>query len=255
VNEVDVLGVQVNAVTFDEAVAEIVRMVDANERGYVVTPTVDHMVKLRSDPEFREVYENASLVVADGMPIVWAARFLGRPLPARVCGSDLLPALCEQAARRGWRVFFLGAMPGVARKAAGVLRTTHPSIDIAGTYSPPFGFENDEAETIKILNKIREADPHILFVGLGAPKQEKWMYRHRHEHGARVALGIGIAFDFVAGTQRRAPLWLQNIGFEWLWRVLREPARLWKRYLVNDPVFFWWVLRERLRLPKNRSGA
>jgi N-acetylglucosaminyldiphosphoundecaprenol N-acetyl-beta-D-mannosaminyltransferase len=253
--QVEILGVRIHSVTFDEAILEIKRMVGENQRGYVVTPTVDHMVKLRTDAEFREVYANASLVVADGMPILWASKFLGTPLAGRVCGSDLFPALCECAAERGWRVYFLGGMPGVAEKAAEALRRVNPSIQVVGTYSPPFGFEKDEAENRKIIAQIREARPDVLFVGLGAPKQEKWMYRYRNEHGAVVTLGIGISFDFVAGTLVRAPRWLQNIGLEWLWRVMAEPKRLWKRYLVEDPVFFWWVFRERLRGAKGGSNG
>lgn len=248
--KVEILGIQIDSVTFDQALTKITRMIDNDEKGYVVTPTVDHMVKLQTDAEFREVYSNASLVVADGMPLLWASRFLKRPLPARVCGSDLLPALCKRAAERGWRLFFLGGMPGVAEKAAGILRHTYPQIKISGVFSPPFGFEKDEVEIKKIINLIRSAQPHILFVGLGAPKQEKWIYRNRNELGANISLGIGISFDYVAGTRTRAPFWVQRVGFEWLWRMLGEPTRLWKRYGIDDPIFFWWIIRERFRLPK-----
>ena len=247
---VELLGVEIDSVTFDEAVVEIVKYVESGKRGYVVTPTVDHLVKLRRDAEFREVYRGASLVFPDGMPLLWAARFLGRPLVSRVCGSDLFPALCRCAAEMGWRVFFLGGMPGVAEKAAETLRKRHPSLQVSGTYAPPFGFEKNEDENNKVLDLIRSAAPHLLFVGLGAPKQEKWMYRYREEHGAIISVGIGISFDFVVGTQKRAPNWVQSAGLEWLWRLAGEPKRLWRRYLLEDPIFFWWVLQEKFSSSK-----
>lgn len=212
---------------------------------YVVTPNVDHVMKLQKDMEFREIYEQASLVLPDGQPLVWASRFLKKPLKEKVSGSDLFPIVCGMAAREKLKVFFLGGQAGVADSAARRLKERFPGLEVAGIYSPPFGFEKDPLENAKIIELIRQAQPDILFVGLGAPKQEKWIRKHLNAVKVPVSLGIGASFDFEAGNIRRAPIWMQKSGLEWFWRFCQEPKRMFKRYFIDDSQFFLLLLKEK----------
>ncbi len=240
-----ILGTEIDDVTMGEAVFEIDALVRAKTPASVVTPNVDHLVKLQDDEEFRRVYDSAGLVLADGMPLLWAAKWIGTPLREKVSGSDLFPEVCALAAEKGYRVFFMGGRPGAADGAAKVMKTRFPRLEIAGTYCPPMGFEKNATENDKIVKTVRDSRADILFVGLGAPKQEKWIHRHKDALGVPVSLGIGVTFEFVAGMVKRAPGWMQKAGLEWFWRLLMEPARLWKRYLVDDMRFFWLLLRYR----------
>lgn len=233
------------------AMALIERALASALRGYVVTPNVDHLVQYRRDWGYRAACDGAALRLADGMPIVWASRLLGCPLPARVAGSDLLPALARAAARNGHSIFLLGGAPGVADRAAATLQVTLPCLKIAGVHVPPAGFlpEGEAAEdAVRAVNAVR---PSILFVGLGAPKQEIWVHRYWDQLQTTVAICCGAAIDYVAGTRARAPLWVQRAGLEWSWRLAREPRRLWRRYLVRDAAFVgiflkeWWSVRSR----------
>ena len=249
--EVNLFGITVHNVTMDEAVEAIPDFAGGEDKHFVTTPNVDHIVRLRKDPEFREAYSKASLVLADGTPVIWASRLLSQPIKERVAGSDLLIPVCQRAAEEGYSVYFLGGEKGVAEKAITYLKHHFPSLQVAGHYAPPFGFEKDAEENRKIVQLINQAKPHILFVALGAPKQEKWVGRHIHELHIKVALCIGAGVDFIAGAARRAPQWMRGAGLEWLWRLLLEPKRLWRRYLIQDAVFpamflnEWWRLRGR----------
>jgi len=242
---VGLFGIAIDNVTMAQAL-ECLRMLLLDERGhhYVVTPNVHHIVRLRRDARFRQAYAGAALVLADGMPLVWASRSLGRPLKMRVTGADLLPYVCEMAASLDKSVFLLGGGDGVAERAADNLRLAYPRLQVAGTYSPPMGFERDPAEERRIVERINGAHPDVLAIGLGAPKQELWIAAHRDELHFRVALCIGAALDYVAQTLKRAPHWMQSRGLEWLWRLVHEPRRLWKRYLVEDLAFASVVLEE-----------
>ena len=242
---VTILGIQVDSVTMDEALHEIGRLIGEKKPRFVVTPNVDVLVQLQTDPDFRRIFYDAALILPDGLPLLWVANFLGTPLKAKVSGSDLFVEFCAFAAQKGYKVYFMGAMPGVAAEAAQRLTKRYPGLQVAGTHSPSFGFEKNEAECADIVQKIRAAAPDVLFLGLGSPKQEKWADRFKEQLGVPVMIGVGISFDYVAGTVKRAPLWMQNIGFEWLFRLCMEPRRLWKRYLLNDPKFFWYVLRQK----------
>ena len=239
------LGVPVDSLTMDEALDAMERLIQARRPSYIVTPNVDVLVQLQRDREFKRIYDGASLVVPDGVPLMWAASFLGKPLKEKVSGSDLFVKFCERASQKGHKVYFMGAMPGVAVKAAEILTQRYPGLNVVGTYSPSFGFEKNEAECALIVQKITEAKPDVLFIGLGSPKQEKWTDRFKAQYNVPVTVGVGISFDYVAGTVKRAPRWMQDAGLEWSWRLAMEPKRLWRRYLVNDPVFFWLVLRQK----------
>jgi len=245
---VSVAGVQLDDADF----AGVVRLVIGHAlRGgapsYVVTPNAHHVVHFQSDTRFREIYKSAGLVVPDGVPLLWAARLLGQKLNGRVNGTDLFVALCAEAADLGLRVFFLGGRPGAADAAAASLQARHPDLDVCGTYCPAFGFERDAAECAKIVAAINAARPHLLFVGLGAPKQEYWMHANRDVLSVPMSLGIGVSFEFVGGLVERAPRWMQTTGLEWLFRLLVEPRRLWRRYLLGNAAFCALVAREYLR--------
>jgi N-acetylglucosaminyldiphosphoundecaprenol N-acetyl-beta-D-mannosaminyltransferase len=246
--KVDICNIKIDNLSMQGALKEIEHLIKGEgQRAFVVTPNVDHLVKLQKDMDFKRVYDAASLVLADGMPLIWASKFLGTPLKEKISGSDLFPKLCELAQKREYSLFFLGGRPGAAQKAAEKLRAIYKKIQIVGIYSPPFGFENDKIENDKIVSMIKNARPDILFVGLGAPKQEKWIYKHYEELNIPVSIGIGVTFEFFAGFVKRAPLWMQKAGCEWLWRLMEEPERLWKRYLIDDMKFFWLILRQKYK--------
>ena len=246
--KVSLLGVQIDSVTMNQALQRIEEYIKNQGYIYITTPNVHHLILLRKDEDFRSVYRDASLVLPDGVPLLWAAKFLGVPLKEKISGSDLFPVLCAVAAERGYKVFFLGGREGAAQKAAEVLKRRYGSLQVSGWYSPPLGFENNDVENEKIIKMIKEAKPDILFVGLGAPKQEKWIYRFKDQYQVPVSIGIGVSFEFIAGMVKRAPLWMQHSGLEWFWRLMMEPRRLWKRYIIDDMSFFWLILKQKLRL-------
>lgn len=244
--------IQIDPLSFDEAVEEIGRLVDAKAGGFVFTPNVDHFVLAEDDAAFREAYAKASLSLTDGMPVVWASRFLERPVPERVSGSDLIMPLMKLAGERGWRVYLLGAGPGVAEKAAEVIRQRF-NANIVGTDSPNLKAGQSAAESEPILQKVREAKPDLLLVAFGSPKQEIWIAEVASHLAPTVAIGIGAGLDFISGRVKRAPRWMARVGLEWFYRLSREPRRLWRRYLVNDPRFLGIFLRTRRE--RRRSGA
>ncbi|MEI6437348.1 MAG: WecB/TagA/CpsF family glycosyltransferase [Candidatus Omnitrophota bacterium] len=246
--KVDLCGVKIDNVSFEETIKRIETLVNAGKPVSVVTPNVDHIVRFQKDEGFRQAYKSAALVLADGVPILWAASYLKTPLKEKISGSDLFPALCAGAASKGWRLFFLGGRPGAAQKAVELLSHRYVGLNVVGAYSPPFGFEVDTAENNRIISMIKEAKPHILFVGLGAPKQEKWIQKYKDEYNVPVSIGIGVSFEFEAFIVKRAPRWMQKVGLEWFWRLMMEPARLWRRYLVDDMAFFGLVFEQKRKI-------
>ena len=231
----------------DETLLAIGEIVERRHFAYAVTPNVDHTVKFRKSAQFRELYRKATLVVADGVPLLWAARILGTPLKERINGTDLFERTCQFAAQRGYSVFLLGGSPGAAASASRQLMERHPDLKIAGCECPPFGFYKSAEQNQSIQRKIRESGADILFVGLGAPQQEQWMCDYAEGAGVSFAIGVGVSFSFVGGLIPRAPVWMQHNGLEWLWRLGKEPKRLWKRYLLEDLPFFGMLLRAMFR--------
>lgn len=227
----------IDNLTFEEAISQIIVLAKTGKAAYIVTPNADHVLLLEKDEEFRSVYQEASLVLPDGTPLVWGSKFLKTPLKERVTGADLLPELCKRCAQEKLSVFLLGGPPEAAALAAQNLCKTSPNLTIVGHYSPPFGFEKDAKENEKIVSMLNSSGANIVFVGVGAPKQEKWIYKHRQDINANVLLGIGAAIEFAAGTIKRAPKWMQYCGFEWFFRLCQEPRRLTKRY-IRDFLFF-----------------
>jgi N-acetylglucosaminyldiphosphoundecaprenol N-acetyl-beta-D-mannosaminyltransferase len=212
---------------------------------YVVTPNVDHLRLLQDNTDLRRAYADASLVLADGMPLVWASRMLGCPLPERVTGADLVPALFDTSRESGpLRVYLWGAGPGVGERAAARIEQRWPAVQVVGTLSPRVGPACDRQRDEAILRCIAAAAPDLVVVGLGAPKQEVWVHRHRERIEARVAVCVGATIDFLAGEKRRAWPWVGRCGLEWAYRLVCEPRRLLKRYAQDAWIFPPLVWRE-----------
>lgn len=228
------MNTEIDNMTMEETLQAIDVIIQKNKNAYVVTPNVDHIVRLETDKELQDAYVNASLILTDGKPLIWISKLYGTPIKEKISGSDLFPLLCEMASKKGYKMFFLGAAEGVAAKAAENLIKRYRGLQVVGIYSPPYGFENNPEEMTKIKAMIKEASPHILIIGLGAPKQEKFMYNNCEELGVPISFGLGASLDFEAGNIRRAPKWMANHGLEWLFRITQEPKRMVKRYLVDD---------------------
>ena len=234
-----ILGVRVDNVTTAETLALMERWVAERTPHQIVTVNPEFVMRAQRDEDFHGVLEEAALALPDGVGLLWAARVLGQPLRERVTGSDSLPAIAALGAEKGYRLYLLGAAPGVAERTTGILEQRNPGLEIAGTFagSPS---SNDEAE---IVARIRAAEPDFLFVAYGAPQQDFWIHRNLHRLGVPVCMGVGGAFDFIAGVTPRAPLWMRERGLEWLHRLLTQPWR-WRRMLAL-PRFAWRVLQQR----------
>lgn len=228
------MNTNIDNLTMAETLHEIDKLIQKKNCSYVVTPNVDHIVRLEKDVELQKVYKNASLILTDGKPLIWISKWYKTPIKEKISGSDLFPKVCELAANKNYTMYLLGAAEGVADTAAKNLMKKYPGLNVVGTYSPPFGFEKNEQEMNKIKTQIQEVHPDILIVGLGCPKQEKFMYYHCKELGVPISFGLGASIDFEAGNIKRAPKWISNHGLEWLYRFSKEPKRLFKRYFVDD---------------------
>lgn len=229
----EVFGTTVNVVSQDEAVGWIIAealTVGSDGCSAVVTPNMDHCVRLHTDPRFRRAYRTAFLRIADGMPLVWASRLTRHALPERVTGADLVEPLCAAAAGAGLSIFLLGPSAAVNTAAAAKLAERHPGLRIAGTYAPTYGFIDDAEERARMVDAVNASGCDLLFVALGSPRQEIFVAEHRHELRCGVALGVGAALDFLAGTQQRAPKWTQRLGLEGIYRAVTDPRRLFARY-------------------------
>lgn len=248
-----VLGVAFDNLSMSEAVDAIDRMIRSRQAHYVVTANVDFLVQALNDVELRRILLDAHLVLCDGTPLVWASNLLGNRLRERVAGSDLAPLLLQLAEQKRYRVFLLGATPEALDRARLSLRHRYPHLEVCGTCSPPFAdlLEMDHARMAKI---IREAEPDLLFVSFGCPKQEKWMAMHYRSIGVPVSIGVGAVIDFLGGTVRRAPQWMQRAGLEWLFRLAQEPRRLFHRYWRDFVWFGRMLLRQWHRLREPRRG-
>ena len=239
------MNTEIDNLTMDEALAKMDELILQNNNSYVVTPNVDHLIQLERGGELVEAYKHADLILTDGKPLIWISKYYGTPFKEKISGSDLFPRLCALAAKKGYTMYFLGAAEGVAAKAAEYLMAKYPGLQVVGTYSPPYGFEKDEAELDKIKKQIKEVHPNILIVGLGAPKQELFILHHREELGVPLSLGLGASLDFEAGNIKRAPKWMADHGLEWLYRITQDPKRLAKRYLVDDTKILGMAIKYR----------
>jgi N-acetylglucosaminyldiphosphoundecaprenol N-acetyl-beta-D-mannosaminyltransferase len=240
VDSIEILGVRVDDVTYDDLLSQVDAFVASGVPHQVVTLNPEMLVAAHDDPAFRRILNSADLNVADGVGLLHAARWLGHPLRERVTGSDGIYRLATHCARRGYRPFFLGAAPGVAEAVAARLAAENPGLEVAGTYvgSPRAADEGD------VIEQVRAAEPDLLLVAYGVPVEETWIARNRERLGVPVMIGVGGAFDFVAGVARRAPVWVRKLGLEWLHRLIREPWR-WRRQMAL-PRFVALVIRQRL---------
>jgi N-acetylglucosaminyldiphosphoundecaprenol N-acetyl-beta-D-mannosaminyltransferase len=243
---------EIDAVTFAQALERIAELVEGRDGGIVFTPNVDHVVKAEHHPDFRRAYSRADLCLADGMPLVWASRLMGSRLPEKVSGSDLLVPLMRMAAEHRWGVYLLGGGHGVAEDAGEKL-TRELGARIVGTDSPTVRLDGGGDCSEQTLERLRTASPDLVLVAFGAPKQELWIDRFSDRIRPAVAIGVGGSLDFITGQTRRAPAWMSRAGIEWLFRLLQEPRRMWRRYLVEDPAFIVIVARSRRRARQERS--
>ena len=244
--QVSIVGTPISLISLDRLLRIFDEWVAKSQDRYVVFRDVHGVMAARSNPQLDLAHKKADIVAPDGMPLVWALRALGAGAVTRVCGPDVLPAACEYGLSRGWLHYFYGGAPGVAERLTGKLVKRYPGLQIAGTQCPPFRRLSSEENEIA-CSEIRAARPDFVWVGLGTPKQEVWMFEHRGQCGGAIMLGIGAAFDFHANLVRRAPTWMQRAGLEWAYRLLSDPKRLWKRYLVMAPIFVILAIRELIR--------
>jgi N-acetylglucosaminyldiphosphoundecaprenol N-acetyl-beta-D-mannosaminyltransferase len=243
-----VLGVRVDAVQMPEVIARMEKWIQERSKvHYVAVSGMHGVAEAQYSPLFKQVLNASDLVVPDGISLVWMGRLRGYDLKRRVCGPDLMPAFCAQTLETGYRHFFYGGAPGVAQRLAQVFSVRFPGLQVVGTYCPPFRPLTDQEE-LEVLVTINRSRPDILWIGLGTPKQEHWMYEHREKLHVPVMVGVGAAFDFGIGRIRRAPTWMGEHGLEWLWRLATEPRRLWRRDVFYGSKFILCVILELLGL-------
>lgn len=244
---VDVLGVGVSAINMEVAVDTIRSWIHGGQRQYVCVTGVHGVMESQRDSELLRIHNSAGLTTPDGMPMVWAGKFAGASWMSRVYGPDLMLEVLAAAEEEEWRSYFYGGAPGVPEHLSATLVRQFPALRVGGCYSPPFRPLTDD-EYRAHADMINESNADLIWVGLSTPKQERWMARMRPMLRAPVLLGVGAAFDFHTGRVKQAPTWIQRAGLEWSYRLMREPRRLWRRYLVNNPRFVASVLRHRPRL-------
>lgn len=228
------LNTYINNLTMSETIDEIEQMIESGKRSYVVAINVDVVMKIENDSYLKKVVDGADMVLVDGMPLVWISKMQGKPLKAKISGSDLVPLLCEEAAKKNYTVFIIGGKDGIAVQAKRRLERSMPGIRIVGTYAPPLGFEKDDDELNKINEMISNVKPDLLIACFGCPKQEKWIYENINKYNAKVSICAGATVDFLAGNVKRAPHWMSEHGLEWFYRFLQEPKRMFKRYFIDD---------------------
>jgi N-acetylglucosaminyldiphosphoundecaprenol N-acetyl-beta-D-mannosaminyltransferase len=244
-----VLGVDVSAINMSDALQELESWIATGSQGYVCITGAHGLIESQDDPVLRDIHNRAGLVTPDGMPLVWMSRALGHKRTERVYGPDLMRKMSALSARRGYRQFYYGGAEGVAERLSHTLTQDYPGLEVAGHFCPPFRLLT-VAEDEEVVNRINQARPDIVWVGLSTPKQEYWMASHLIRIKAPVMIGVGAAFDFLSGLKSQAPAWMQKRGLEWSYRLATEPKRLWRRYLTIVPRFIalagWQLLSARL---------
>jgi len=238
---ITMMGCRIDNLSMDETLVRIEEFIRSGQPHQHVVVNVDKLVKASRDPELRRIVNGCALVNADGMPVVWASRLLGKPLKERVAGIDLFEALMRRAGERGWRVFLLGAREEVAAAVADTYRRRYPALQVAGWRN---GYWNGEAEEAQVAAQVRASGADLLFVAISSPKKEEFLGRWQGEMKIPFAMGVGGTFDVAIGLVKRAPRWMQRTGLEWFYRFLQEPRRMFRRYFIDDMAFIWLFIKE-----------
>lgn len=254
-------GLDICAAGFTQAADQLMHLAARRDGppAIIVTPNVDHVVRLDADPQFRSLYMQADYIFADGMPLVWASRLSAAPLPERVTGSDLFVALARAAAAAQLPVFVIGGMPGQEDMLSAAFARVYPGLQVE-MYCPSMQFDPHGAEGREALRRVNACKPGLVFVCLGMPKQERWSFAHQDNMQAGVVMCVGAAMEFALGFKSRAPLWMQQAGLEWFWRLASEPRRLWRRYIVQGSRFAGllrreWKLQRTIKLNKSTGSG
>ena len=251
---VSFLGIRINNMTADEILNHIDCCVERRIPCQIVGVNVDQALRVIEDAYCHEIFDNAELVFTDGKPIIWMAKRLNIPIVEKVSGPDLMLLICERAAQKKQKIFLLGAGPGVALNASKVLTDMFPGLECVGTYSPPFGFENDPIEMKKIVDMLKNSQADHLFVGMGSPKQDIFIYQNMDEYQIPISYSMGAALDFIGGGAKRAPKWMCDHGLEWFYRMMGNPKRLAKRYLSDFRIFkYYYQYKKRLPIDISES--
>ena len=250
VKKIDICNVPVSSVNIPQACEMIDQWIKERKKVYVCVAPVSTIVDSQSDHEYKKILEEADMVTPDGMPLVWTAKLMGDKSIERTYGPDLMLAVCEAGQKKGYRHYLYGGTESACSLLKNVLKRNFPDIIICGSFSPPFKITYIQ-ERKEILDEINRLNPDVLWVGLGSPKQDYWMRHHRDRLDVPVMIGVGAAFDFLAGTKKQAPRWMRKAGLEWFFRLCSEPQRLWKRYLVGNTRFIFLLIGHLLKV---RSG-
>lgn len=246
INSTKILGVRVDLVDMEQTLEIIEEFIHSRKVHQIVVVNVAKIVKAIHDQKLKNILGQAALSGADGMPVVWVSRLFGHPIPGRVNGTDLMNKLVELSAKKGYRIFFFGARPEVVKRVVTIYSELYPSLEIAGYHHGYFEQKDEEA----IANMIRNSNADILFVAFGSPKKEKFIDKYKEIMNVPVIHGVGGSFDVVAGVTKRAPLWMQQSGLEWLYRFLQEPKRMWRRYLITNTLFIYYLLLYIIKIKK-----
>ncbi|GAB3432929.1 WecB/TagA/CpsF family glycosyltransferase [Massilia solisilvae] len=243
---ITLMGCQVDNLSMEETLGRIEQFIQSGQPHQHVVVNVDKLVKASRDPGLRQIINECALINADGMPVVWASRLLGKPLKERVAGVDLFEALMRRAGEKGWRVFLLGAREEVVSKVADTYQRKYPRLVLAGYRN---GYWKGEAEELDVARQIRDSRADLLFVAISSPKKEQFLGRYQAEMKIPFAMGVGGTFDVAIGRVKRAPVWMQKSGLEWFYRFLQEPRRMFRRYFIDDMAFIWLFIKEAARKP------
>ena len=247
-NSVNILSVNVSTLNLTDTIELFKSWIATRQKKRVCVTPVNCVLWAYEQTSLRTLYNTSEMNLPDGVPLIWASKLLGNSIQGRVTGLDLLPEFCKVASVKGYRFFFLGAKEGVAEYLSKELLIKYPSLQIAGHYSPPFAERFSDEENDKMIKMINEAKPNVLWVSLTAPKQDYWIAEHFEKLDVNIAIGVGGAFEVTAGLIKRAPVWMQTSGLEWLYRFLQEPRRLFRRYFVEAPIFIPLIFMQRLNL-------
>jgi N-acetylglucosaminyldiphosphoundecaprenol N-acetyl-beta-D-mannosaminyltransferase len=243
-DRITLMGCQVDNLSMEETLGRIEQFIQSGRPHQHVVVNVDKLVKASRDPQLRQIINDCALINADGMPVVWASRLLGKPLKERVAGVDLFEALMRRAGEKGWRVFLLGAREEVVGKVAETYQRKYPRLVLAGYRN---GYWKGEAEELDVVRQVRDSRADLLFVAISSPKKEQFLGRYQAEMKIPFAMGVGGTFDVAIGRVKRAPVWMQKSGLEWFYRFLQEPRRMFRRYFIEDMAFIWLFIKEAAR--------